>query len=216
MAEQDTGAGTDTGNTNADTATETQSAETSTESETTTALGSEGAEGSTTSADGKDTGSETTQEGAKAPETYEIFKIAEGVDASEETMVELTAMAKSMDMNQDQAQKMVDLYMQNVGGVEAEFQKGVSENFESLQKAWRSETSKDAIVGKTENQQTAIKAITKFGTPELKNFLNDSGMGDHPELIRFCYNIGKAISEDVLVPGEGRSTGKLYPNSDHT
>ncbi|MEC7472463.1 MAG: hypothetical protein VX946_03765 [Pseudomonadota bacterium] len=46
-----------------------------------------------------------------------------------------------------------------------------------------------------------MKAIEKFGSPELRQVLNDSGLGNHPELVKFCHRIGKAISDDSLVLG---------------
>jgi len=37
--------------------------------------------------------------------------------------------------------------------------------------------------------------------------LKDSGIGNHPEMVRFAYKIGKAISNDAVVTG-GVSTQK--------
>lgn len=43
--------------------------------------------------------------------------------------------------------------------------------------------------------------MDKFGSPELKQYLNETGLGNHPELVRIFANIGKAMSEDGLVTG---------------
>ena len=45
---------------------------------------------------------------------------------------------------------------------------------------------------------------SKFGTDALKSLLTESGLGNHPEVIRFMYRAGKAISEDSYV---GNSEG---------
>jgi len=50
----------------------------------------------------------------------------------------------------------------------------------------------------------ARKALETFGTPELRDVLNMTGMGNHPEVIRAFYKAGKAISEDRFVQGNPR------------
>jgi hypothetical protein len=56
----------------------------------------------------------------------------------------------------------------------------------------------------------AKKALDAFGTTELRSLLNESGLGNHPEVIRFMFRAGKAISEDSMVTGtkgEAKSAG---------
>ena len=53
----------------------------------------------------------------------------------------------------------------------------------------------------TENLALARKALESFGTPELQDVLNMTGLGNHPEVIRAFYKAGKAISEDRFIPG---------------
>ena len=64
----------------------------------------------------------------------------------------------------------------------------------------------------------AKKALETFGTPELRTLLNESGMGNNPEVIRAFYRVGKAISEDKFVsgkatPADANDARSLYPNS---
>jgi len=71
-----------------------------------------------------------------------------------------------------------------------------------------------------ENLAVARKALDKFGTPALRTMLDESGLGNHPEIIRAFYRAGKAISEDSFVPATGGGSPKggkdyassLYPN----
>jgi hypothetical protein len=58
-----------------------------------------------------------------------------------------------------------------------------------------------------------------FGTPQLRELLNESRLGNNPEMIRFMYRAGKAISQDKFVaggparPDGARDPAKfLYPN----
>jgi hypothetical protein len=64
----------------------------------------------------------------------------------------------------------------------------------------------------SENLGVAKKALDAFGTAELRSLLNQSGLGDHPEVIRFMYRAGKAISEDRFVGG-APAVGKGAPKN---
>ena len=67
-----------------------------------------------------------------------------------------------------------------------------------------------------ENLAIARKAID-LGPPELKELLNSSGLGNHPEVVKLAYKVGKAISEDRFVTGSPKGPSndpakKLFPN----
>ena len=97
------------------------------------------------------------------------------------------------------------------------------EAIKAAQDQWTADAKADKEFGGealAENLSVAKKALDQFGTPELRTLLNDSGLGNHPEIIRAFYRAGKAISEDRFVPaGAGVRTGgardaakSLYPN----
>ena len=39
--------------------------------------------------------------------------------------------------------------------------------------------------------------MQQFGTPELKNFLNESGLGYNPDFVRFMNKVGTLIGNDT-------------------
>jgi hypothetical protein len=59
----------------------------------------------------------------------------------------------------------------------------------------------------------AKKALDAFGTAELRSLLNESGLGNHPEVIRFMFRAGKAISEDSMVTGNKGEARPAGPRS---
>jgi hypothetical protein len=59
----------------------------------------------------------------------------------------------------------------------------------------------------------AKKALDAFGTAELRSLLNESGLGNHPEVIRFMFRAGKAISEDSMVTGTKGEAKSARPRS---
>ena len=56
-------------------------------------------------------------------------------------------------------------------------------------------------------EKTAKSALDTFGNDALKSLLVETGFGNHPEIIRFMYRAGKAISEDSYI---GNSEGADY------
>lgn len=69
-----------------------------------------------------------------------------------------------------------------------------------------------------QNLGIAKQALDRFGSDELKEMLGRNGGGNHPEIIRFCFNVGKAMCEDTVVTGAPATGGgfdarDFYPNS---
>lgn len=136
------------------------------------------------------------------PEAYE-FKMPDGVELDKAAADEFSAIAKEMGLDQEQAQKVAD-----VGAKMAQRQ---AEAHARQVEAWVGEVKADKEIGGDkldENLGVARKALDTFGTPELRDLLNASGMGNHPAVIKAFYKVGKAISEDGFVKGSppGAST----------
>lgn len=102
----------------------------------------------------------------------------------------------------------------------------VSEQAKELQQSfndqvvqWGKDAQADPEIGGdkyAENVAIASKAIEAFGSPELRTLLNESGLGNHPEMIRFATKAGASISESPVVkPSGGQTRGslasRLYP-----
>ena len=85
----------------------------------------------------------------------------------------------------------------------------------ALREGWSESSKADNEFGGeklAENLATAKKALDAFGSPELKQLLNESGLGNHPEVIRMMYRAGKSISEDTFVgASQGSGAGKGQP-----
>jgi hypothetical protein len=135
-----------------------------------------------------------------APEKYE-FKAPEGRNFDNEVITSFSDIAKELNLSQESAQKILD----KVGAKAAERQ---AQNLEAIRQEWAQTSQADKEFGGDNiqsNLAVAKKALDTFGTPELRSLLNESGLGNHPELIRFFYRAGKAISEDQYVVTNGSS-----------
>lgn len=148
---------------------------------------------------------------AGAPESYEDFSVPEGFTVNEEQLGEYHRWAKDTNLTQDQAQQGIDMFVKIK---EAEQAQWVEQ-----QKSWVDQAKSDSEYGGDkfdENISVAVKARESFGTPEFVEMLEVSGLGNHPEMIRFLNRVGQAISEDKVIVG-GNSGDKshesvLYPS----
>ena len=153
-----------------------------------------------------------------APEQYEDFAAPEGVQLDAELVGDLKTLAKELNLSQKDAQRVADLgpkLMQKLQGHQAE-------TFAQVRQTWADAAKADKEYGGeafAENLGAAKKALDSFGTPELRTLLNESGIGNHPEVIRFMVRAGKAISSDTFVAGDRSASGAgkdpaktLYPN----
>lgn len=148
-------------------------------------------------------------EDKNAPEAYELTA-PEGIEIDTDAF---TAFAKDADLTQDQAQKLLE---KMAPAMVARQQAAI----EQARQQWVSDAKSDKEFGGeklSENLGVAKKAMEKFGSPELKALLEQSGLGNHPEVIRFFFRAGKAVSEDRVVTGSARGQAfdarSLYPNS---
>jgi hypothetical protein len=135
-----------------------------------------------------------------APESYE-FAAKDGVEYSAEVLSVFSEVAKEIDLSQEAAQKLIDKVVPAI-------QERHVAQIKALADQWRADSETDPEFGGEklqENLAFVARAMTQFGSPELKPLLNGALLGDHPEIIRFFYRVGKAVSEDAFV---GRSVGE--------
>lgn len=155
---------------------------------------------------------------AATPVEYDI-KLPEGM-AKGELVEDLKAFAKEKGLTNEDAQKLADLGVKQAQGFVAQ----LAEAQKTQTAEWAAATTADKDIGGDklpENLAVAKKALDNFGTPEFKKLLNDSGLGNHPEIVRFMVKAGKAISEDGrLITGAASQKNRadtpienrLYPN----
>lgn len=143
---------------------------------------------------------EQKQEGA--PEKYE-FTAGEGVELDSEALKDFEPVARDLNLTNEQAQKLVDAYPKILAGV----QQRQAEAWQKQTEGWAETVKADKEIGGdklTANLSAAQRALDQFGTPELKEYLNATGLGNHPDLVKTFVKIGKAMSEDGMVDGSNQ------------
>lgn len=143
---------------------------------------------------------EQKQEGA--PEKYE-FTAGEGVELDTEALKDFEPVARDLNLTNEQAQKLVDAYPKILAGV----QQRQAAAWQAQTEQWAADVKADKEIGGdklTANLSAAQRALDLFGGPVLKEYLNTTGLGNHPELVKAFVKIGKAMSEDGMVDGSNQ------------
>lgn len=171
-------------------------------------------EGEGNPADGTKPEGDTAGKGDQGSiDTYAEFVIPEGVTINESLLNEAVPIFKELGLNQEQAQKLVNF--------QAKQQAQQLDTFNQQIETWANQAKADKEYGGDkfeENVTLARTVVNKFGTPELKQLLDNHGVGNHPEVIRFMVRVGQLTREDV--PGSKTVTPNkvidhvslLYPN----
>ncbi len=142
-----------------------------------------------------------------APGAYDDFDVPQGVKLDEESLEEFQDVSKELNLSQDSAQKLVGQAIK----LQQKWQDSLVQDYEKQQAEWVQNVKSDKEIGGgrfDEALTTAARARDLFATPELISELDRTGMGNHPEVIRFFYRVGKEVSEATSVRAgnpQGRS-----------
>lgn len=159
------------------------------------------------------------QEEKIVPEKYEL-KLQEESLLGEDHVEKVAALAKEQGLSNDEAQKMLDRDSKLVESIEEDRMAKHEEQME----AWKDQAYNDKEIGGSKenfdtNVESARRAASRFGTDEFKAALDESGLGNHPEILRVFARIGRAMNEDKLIVAHGQGgkelsiENKLYDNS---
>lgn len=158
---------------------------------------------------------------ATVPDKYELKLPSGYTDATVIGRVE--EFAKANKLTQEQAQAHLD---KTVGEL-LSYREKVSSDIQRTVEGWQTATKADKEIGGeslVRSLELSKKVITRFGSPELVDYLDKTKLGDNPEFIRIFKRIGEAMKEDDFIqPGSeqgNKKTGadKFYdhPSSQHT
>lgn len=188
-------------------------------------------------ADAADAGAEAAAD-AGLPEKYELTA-PEGFEINETVLADATPVFQELGLGQEQAQKLVPLGQKLIENYES----AKADEYAALRTQWANEVKADAEIGKgnlRETQRLAARALDTFigpreilgedgkpiigqdGKPVIEPFrqlLIETGLENHPVMVRAFRKIGMALSEDGTIArgGQGPATPKsreqiLYPD----
>ena len=157
-------------------------------------------------ADGSgDTGKPTTEAEAKpqenktqVPEKYEL-KVTEGSLIDSAHLEKIALFAKERGLSQEQAQMLV------------ERDQAAVEQHMNMVKQWKDSVQNDPELGgdnMKEKVELAHRAFKHFASEEFAKELEITGYGNHPELLRAFYKVGKMMGNDKFVVQNSQAGAK--------
>lgn len=178
------------------------------------------------------------------PDTYDL-KWPDGSTLNPAIVERTAATARALGLSNAAGQQLLDQTVQDLTNAETAAKATAQATFDAQVEAWKpggaewvkrntawtNDAIADAEIGGTPEKlavsvEKAQQALAKYGPPELKPLLDETGFGSHPAVIKLLASIGRAMSEGSLVlgatgqPGKPKSDGQLmYPdlyNSDGT
>jgi hypothetical protein len=187
------------------------------QSSTTPAIEGEGAAAAAVDADKEPKQSEDAPKGA--PAEYENFALPDGRTLDPVMDTDLKTLAKELDLTQAGAQKLAEL------GAKAatKWSTDLQSHIDATSDAWEQAAKADKDIGGDKlpaNLGLAKSALDRFGTPELRELLNTSRLGNHPDMIRLLAKVGQATSDDSRLttgippnaPGAKSPASVMFPN----
>jgi len=167
--------------------------------------GGEGGEGGDGGEGGE--GGDGGDGGEQVAAVLEDLSLPENLEISEEDWKAVTSVfdEAGTTLTKDVAQKLVDLEASRLERFASEQAKAHEERVAS----WAEEAKKDKEFGGDKfekNLVAAEQAVKALATPELRELLDNTGLGNHPEMIRLFVKLSPLVREDQG-PGAGASGG---------
>jgi hypothetical protein len=137
---------------------------------------------------------------AAVPEAYELT-LPDGMTLDSEALDEATPVLKELGLTNEGANKLAPLAAGLVQRGAMGERRAIEAQIVATRKAWVDAALADAEIGGTPENHETVKAVAarfldRFAGPEFRQMLVETGLGNHPEMIRAAYRAGQAIGED--------------------
>lgn len=159
------------------------------------------------------------QNPSQVPVTYE-YKDASGNVVNDVNTQLVSGVAKELGLSADQAQKLWEKGLGDNGLVAQINQKAI----EKLNAQWAQEITSDPQLGGSNLEQTKhnVGKAMAYADDDFKSFIQNTGIGNLPSLVRFLNKIGSQMNSDMsYVNGKAASAANdpnawlaaMYPHS---
>ncbi len=131
----------------------------------------------------------------------------EGIEVDQELIDALGPDFHNLGLTVRQAQQLADRFIE----IQGKRGKAAGEAWAGRVQGWADEARKDREIGGAKWAGTvgsAQRALSRLGTPALREYLNTSGGGNHPEMIRIFAKVGSMIQEDNPPNGGAGGNGR--------
>lgn len=149
---------------------------------------------------------------AEVPEVYEL-QAPDGFALDAKMVEAASPVFKELGLSNEQANKLVPVAAQFAQQISDNLNQQILAQVQADRKAWLDTAKADPEIGGANWEKTlatAAKALDGLGFAKgsgFRNLLDESGLGNHPDMIRAWERVGRAISEDTDFVRGGASPG---------
>jgi hypothetical protein len=149
-------------------------------------------------------------EGTAPTETKYDLKAPDGSMLAPADVEKVTSLAKEAKLSPEVAQKVLDAQSRTV----TEYRDRLLGDFQKQSQQWVTDLKADKEFGGekfSETVESAKRAFHAYAGPELVKLMNDTGYGNHPEVIKMFARIGKPLADGRFVQGGQPVVAKKRP-----
>lgn len=146
----------------------------------------------------KDSDKKTDKE--SVPEKYDL-KIPDDLSLNQAQIDKIAEISKKHGLSNEEAQGVADMTTGILKSYIAESETKHNQVIDS----WKNEIKNDKEFGGDKLEKTldmAHSVLKRFGNADLRDFLNRSGIGNQPDMVRAFARIGEQFANDTLITGE--------------
>lgn len=182
----------------------------------------EAAQTAETAEKASDTDGDDKAANAEVPDAYDLAA-PEGFTIDAKDVEIATPVLKELGLSNDAANKLVPVMAQVIANRVEALQNAQLQQVSAWRKERFDEARNDPEVGGAKWEESlalSAKALDQFGAPKgspFRNALDESGWGNHVEMVRMFAKIGRAIGEDSFTRADAGApvrdaAATLYPN----
>lgn len=129
----------------------------------------------------------------ESPDKYD-FKMPDGTKVDESLIKEFRTAAHTSGLQPRQAQGLLDWFNKAQEDRMAGFSKTMTDGVDKLKSEWGGKFD--------EKLGMASRAVKELGGDELISLLEETGLGNHPTLVKFFAKLGESTMESPLIVGD--------------
>jgi hypothetical protein len=140
------------------------------------------------------------------------LKLPEGFEADKAALEGFKATASELGLDTAKAQKLFDQYV----AIEKARTEAAEKAFVAQDAKWKAELEADPDLGgeKLKATVTNVHSALKWLGPGVGKLIAQSGLGNHPELVRAFVKLGRGVADDSIKGTSAPGAGKSEPKSD--
>ncbi len=155
-----------------------------------------------------ETGEAGTEEG---PHGIEAYQFPEDFAVDNERLSAFHGVVEQYGVPLEGAQALLDLFVDN----QAQQNKSQRDQLVQQVQTWEQQVKSDKLVGGADYERklaVARAAVERYGDQGLRDYLDATGAGSHPDVVRWMYRVGQATADDRFLP-PGSGAGPLSPEA---